>query len=609
MLNNKQIIETITGLLEFVKSFFYVIPTEVYILSIFIVLLIFILLFNNQRKRAKILRNQIDVLESIFRKLDLSRGVETVISSLLVAFSSQVTAEGYYFYIRDDKSEQLMLKVVRHKDEAASHLSDVQSNRRIPVNKEVYSPPLILPPEAQPSSVMLVKHGQVPMLAIPIEGGKGLINIGPTKDLSAQNKEVFSIASRVLKPILDIICNMESMKNKLDIQTASSRAVYSFTTAARGFLGSCRMLLNLTTMMIGATGGCFLASTDFLKDDLDRSEENDKVMLRFSTEEHSLVSGLLGEEVLRALTRKDKDFFSLPLFIKNQDAELAIVVNIPARYNNGVAVFWYNELPQGEYYRFTGLHLMIKRLADLLDSHNKYKELSKSYEDMLKTLVQTIDNLEPYTVGYSNLMAQYAGIIAREMNLEKEVVEDVVLAAELSNIGVLGFSNELLFKPEATIANTRVADYIKYHHERVDGYGYPQGLEGAQIPVGAKIIAVVQTFLAKINGRRYREPLSFEKAIELLRSASGTQLDPTAVSALINWFKKKQANPKVRGHSLGRCWEIRCAPITICQDCPAYGIRDQNCWEIEGVHCEAHGNTCTSCFVYTEYLYRMGPKF
>jgi hypothetical protein len=114
----------------------------------------------------------------------------------------------------------------------------------------------------------------------------------------------------------------------------------------------------------------------------------------------------------------------------------------------------------------------------------------------------------------------------------------------------------------------------------------------------------VQTFLTKISGRIDREPMSFNNAIDELVRSSGTQLDSRVVNTLVDWFREKQATPAVKAKSLGCCWEMRCASEEICDQCPAFGNTERNCWENSGIKCELHGNRCDKCFIYTEYLGR-----
>lgn len=365
-------------------------------------------------------------------------------------------------------------------------------------------------------------------------------------------------------------------------ETASAEVVEEDSRESAGIAEHCRMLLDLTKEMTGAADG-FLVS--------DVEEEAD----------YDFYSNLLGSATLRGLTKEDKDFFALPAAIKNTGAELVLIVKIPSLYYKGLVVYWYRELPQKEYYRFTGLQLLIKKMADLWDSYGLAREQSVTILEMLKSLAQVIDNQKPQTIGYSEQMARYAGIIAREMKLDQELIADITLAAQLSNIGMLSaapsFGADTI---AALLDNPRVIEIIRHAQP---------GAAGTGVPAGARVLAVVQEFLQKINGSAEMEPLTYEKTVEYLRSRSGSGLDAEAVEALLGWFAKKRDNPEIAGRSLGRCREMRCAPRHICENCPADALPEQNCWEAEGVLCEAHGNTCASCFVYTEYLARNGPKF
>jgi HD-GYP domain-containing protein (c-di-GMP phosphodiesterase class II) len=217
-------------------------------------------------------------------------------------------------------------------------------------------------------------------------------------------------------------------------------------------------------------------------------------------------------------------------------------------------------------------------------------------------------------------------VIAKEMGLSEYQIQSIGLAAYLSNIGVIGLSDGLVNKEgvysdkeyeqmklhsevgasiiENMIAEEDVAMYLKHHHERMDGNGYPSRLMGDNIPIGSRIIAVVQTFLAKINGRNYRDPLPFEDALKLIHHSAGSQLDGKVVNVFLQWYEKRRKFLKGQNRGLGNCWDLCCVPLAICSTCPAYGKNQKNCWEIEKNNCLAHGKTCETCFVYTEAMSR-----
>lgn len=599
-------------------------------LAVLSAVLLVLILF--QHRKLKTLKRKHAIGEKLYSAFEPAAGMEKTVHAALEIVRSLVKAGGYYLYLKDPKNEQYILKAIRYSEEEEGSIAPSYSGL-LTYKKDTDMPPLSLPAGAELAAVTLSKVGQVKSLTVPIAGGKGLIRISPVEKLPTRSKTALDELGLMLGPALDCLLEMENLKNQVGTHIASSKALQYATNTTLDFEATLGMVMTLSLNMIGGSGGCFLIEEEdgqLRMPYLSKPNHEEGERFKGDIGAYSMLAQVLGGENILVVSKGDRNYGQLPSDLTAAGVEMVILLKVAAKNNNGVAAFWYDEIPEIEAHRLTGLQMMTKRMADLLDSNAKFREIAVSYVEMLRMMVETIDNLEPHTVGYSELMARYSEIIAREMKLDGQEIRDVVLAATLSNIGLFGFSNELLFKPgkytdfeydtmklhsevgasiiEVTIANPKVASYIRYHHERIDGNGYPEGLKWEEIPLGARIIAVVQTFLASITGRRYREPLPFEKSFQLLHAACGTQLDEAVVEALINWFRKKQAGSARKGRSLGSCWEMRCVPRSICGQCPAYQDRGQNCWEIEGTKCEAHGNKCPSCFVYTEFIYRMGFK-
>lgn len=607
------------------------VPPRYFVFGLSLLSALLLIAFFLQWTRIRDLRKQKKILNDLYTGLRPDRGLEKTAHDLLDTVRLLVKGEGYYFYLLDPKNRQYLLKAVRYSQEGEDTISP-SHNGLLSNKKEKYPPPLSLPQEAQPASTTLLKEGEVSFLTVPVKGGKGQIRVSGVNRLPAKSRVLLDYLGGICQPAIDLLIALDSMVNKVDFGIVPGRAMRNAANATLDYEGALKMVMNLSLRMVGASGGCFLIEEGAKYRTLFFGKPGMVEEEQFQTDTcvHDLFVQLLGSDSIHAVAKGENNYDKLPAWITAEGVELVVLLNVAASCSRGIAVFWYNEMPDIDAHRFAGLQMMKKRMADLLDSNQKYKEMSASYGDMLRMMVETIENLQPHTMGYSELMARYSEIIAREMKMADQEIKDVVQAAYLSNIGLLGLSKELMFKPgkysdaeydtmklhsevgasiiEATIANPQVASYIRYHHERMDGNGYPAGLSGDDIPLGARIIAVVQTFLAKITGRRYREPLPFEQALKLIKSASGTQLDPALVNALIGWLRRKQSSAACKGRSLGACWEMRCATSGICSQCPAYMERERNCWEIEGTNCEAHGNNCPSCFVYTEFIYRIGFK-
>lgn len=614
--------------IQLIKEFYA--ANEISALLIAAVLFLLFLLFWQRQKMKRALR-EAAIIRDLASCFQPTSSLEKAGLAVFKLLSTLVIAEGYYLYIFDPKSKQYFLKASRHAAEAEGNIAPSYSGL-LPYKKETYIPPLNIRGEEVPASVQISKAGQVRYLAVPVKGGKAVFHLAPVKSVSARDKAFLNSLRETLEPLITNHIELEGLRTSVDTHTSSHEAMRVVTTAAMDFEETLKFIMKLSLNMVGATGGSLLIAekTGYqIKFISDLDEEGRRLFSRDSAC-HELMDKLLKDENLCALSSKDKEFYQLPPYLVANGINFLILARITSKTGRGLAVYWYQEIPVNlEVHRFTGLQMMIRRVGDLLDSQKKFNEISSAYVDILKVLVQTVDNLDPHTVGYSDLMARYAEIVAKELGLVPQDIRDIAEAAYLSNIGLVGFSQELFFKSgkysemeyesmklhaqtgaqivEATTSNKKVAAYVLHHHERMDGNGYPAGLKGEEIPLGARIISVVQTFLAAINGRKDREPKSFNNAISMLRSAAGSQLDTVVVEALINWFHKKQSNPRRKGRSLGPCWEMKCVPESICRGCPAYGQNHKNCWEIEGVLC-ASGTNCRTCFVYTEYLYRMAPK-
>lgn len=175
-----------------------------------------------------------------------------------------------------------------------------------------------------------------------------------------------------------------------------------------------------------------------------------------------------------------------------------------------------------------------------LENARLYSELQATYLSTIKVLVSTIEAKDAYTRGHTDRVAEYARMIAEEMKLSKREVEIVCFGAALHDIGKLGVYENILNKPgELTekeweivrshpevganiIKNMKflesACDLVRHHHERLDGKGYPDGLKGSQISLGARIVAVADSFDAMTSDRPYRQAYSVEESIDQLRT-------------------------------------------------------------------------------------------
>jgi putative nucleotidyltransferase with HDIG domain len=180
-------------------------------------------------------------------------------------------------------------------------------------------------------------------------------------------------------------------------------------------------------------------------------------------------------------------------------------------------------------------------------------QLTEELEEKLELMVKSMEARDPYTSGHSRRVSEYALAIARELKLSAEHLDNIKRAALLHDVGKIYEEFAPLLRKEgkltpeemmimrthvvrsaqlvATAGKLRgaVEAMIKHHHENFDGTGYPEGLAGDQIPVGARIIMVADTIDAMTTDRPYRKAMSLPRAIEELEKYAGRQFDPELV--------------------------------------------------------------------------------
>ena len=172
--------------------------------------------------------------------------------------------------------------------------------------------------------------------------------------------------------------------------------------------------------------------------------------------------------------------------------------------------------------------------------------------EVIKDLAAALEARDPYTHGHSRRVARYSTMIARTLDLPEEQVRKIRTAAVVHDVGKLEVPLEVLNKPGrltdeefevikthaprgaemvSRLGDQELTDMVAHHHERLDGTGYPSRIGGEAIPLGARIIAVADTFDALTSTRPYRAAKRDREALRILRAEAGTQLDPIAVQA------------------------------------------------------------------------------
>jgi len=197
----------------------------------------------------------------------------------------------------------------------------------------------------------------------------------------------------------------------------------------------------------------------------------------------------------------------------------------------------------------------VERLA--LISSDQQSLSSEEHTRILKQLARALESGDPYTHGHSDRVTRHAYMVARAMKLPKDSCNKIRLAAALHDVGKLHTPRSILTgtgrlsdeefaiikrhpgdgaEMVADLQDEELTSMVRYHHERIDGTGYPHQLSGDDIPIGARIIAVADTFDAITSRRPYRATRRHSDAIEILRNEAGQQLDAQVVRAFIAYY-------------------------------------------------------------------------
>ena len=225
------------------------------------------------------------------------------------------------------------------------------------------------------------------------------------------------------------------------------------------------------------------------------------------------------------------------------------------------------------------LELLLLKVEKVLTHRHLQKELRNStarnetlFLNVLAVMAKVLEAKDSYTRFHSEKVSSLAVLIARELGMRDDEVRRVGVAGMLHDIGKMGISESILKKPgpldsaereiverHSIIASTilepieqlrSAVTFVKHHHERFDGHGYPEGLAGPQIPLGARIVHVAEAFDAMVSKRSYNTPRTPAEAMAELQRHAGTQFDPQVVEACLNVLRRHETHPEIPFKSL-----------------------------------------------------------
>lgn len=204
------------------------------------------------------------------------------------------------------------------------------------------------------------------------------------------------------------------------------------------------------------------------------------------------------------------------------------------------------------------LQIYADRAAVCLENVRLQDHLQQTFLQTINSLVSALEAKDEYTKGHSERVMQWAMIIGKLYGLSEQALSDLRRAALLHDIGKIGLNVDILNRPGKlsddevqafklhTIIGKRILEPVEFlqasipavthHHERWDGSGYPLGLAGKEIPLGARVLALADSFEVMITDRAYRKALELPAAKEEIRRSAGKHFDPAIVEKFLAWL-------------------------------------------------------------------------
>jgi HD-GYP domain-containing protein (c-di-GMP phosphodiesterase class II) len=202
------------------------------------------------------------------------------------------------------------------------------------------------------------------------------------------------------------------------------------------------------------------------------------------------------------------------------------------------------------------------QMAVAIENYRLNLDVERTYLETIMALALAVEAKDPYSAGHSKRVGFYATQIGTALGLDQEALRTLNDAGVLHDIGKIGIKDEILLKPqpltpdeqkimqqhpligEAIVKPVRslskVITLVRHHHERFDGTGYPSGLKGEEIPLGARILSVADTYDSMVTDRPYRKRLPLEEAKAELKRGAGVQYDPMVTDAFLRILAEKE---------------------------------------------------------------------
>jgi len=275
-----------------------------------------------------------------------------------------------------------------------------------------------------------------------------------------------------------------------------------------------------------------------------------------------------GRSILQEAAQSERSQLTVGAYHPQLPNKMATTISVPLMVNDkvlGVTLVALTDLEYSQIYEESDLQvveLMCNQLIWVMEKQKLYEDLQYQYIQTIQALAKAVDLKDSDTMDHSNQASILAGELARIIDLPPQEVEKIETAALLHDIGKIGIPDEILRKKGPLTDNEyslvklhpvlgaeilialpqmkEVAEMVLHHQEKYDGTGYPDGLKGEAIPLGSRILAIVDAWHAMVSDRYYRKAMSLDEAIKEMEQHAGQYFDPRLLESFLLILKKRE---------------------------------------------------------------------
>ncbi len=368
-------------------------------------------------------------------------------------------------------------------------------------------------------------------------------------------------AEEDIKELRDYIKNLEvineGLRNSFEELTTLYRLV-DIITESKTLERVLNSLMDMVTEIISCEGAML-----FLVDE--KNGEPDVALKRnISKKNEAKINLQMKQKVIEWTLKKGKTIAMPDIDEDANDTDKTTFVLVPLiAHDKPVGLIdIISDTPEGDITTkdLSLLTILAKQAALAIENVKLYESMKKDQISIIRALSSTVDAKDHHTSGHSLKVSEYSQKIAEALGMSERDIENIKYAALLHDIGKIGIPDEIIKKPtrltpeefeivrKHPVIGARIIKEIEslspmvpiilHHHERFDGKGYPDGLKGEVIPIGARIVHAADAYDTMVSARAYKDMLPAELAVSELRKNAGTQFDPKVVETFITILRR-----------------------------------------------------------------------